>query len=102
MTSDAYDSTPARGTGPVWTRVYRPYARHAHLRQDVGLGSVACDPLDRRWPDDDEWRGTGSQEEYDRAAVLPLCTACFAIREAARLGIDFDQTDPAERERTLP
>ena len=39
----------------------------------------------------DEWRGTGSQAEYDLAAALPLCKRCGAYaagedkRRAGRL-----------------
>lgn len=30
-----------------------------------------------RW--DDDWRGTGSQAEYDVASRLPLCKRCEAL-----------------------
>lgn len=83
--SGAYDSAPARGTGLAWTRVYRLRGRKAHLRREDGA-SIACWPADQ--PGDsgteDHWLGTGSQAEYEHAAALPLCLACFAVREAAR------------------
>lgn len=27
------------------------------------------------------WRGTGSQDEYDRAAALPICKSCLRKTE---------------------
>lgn len=80
MTPDSYDSSA--GLEPVWTRVYRPGGRLAHLRGE----RIACEtasPQDRYDPD--TWLGTGSQAEYDRAASLPLCLRCFAAREAGGL-----------------
>jgi hypothetical protein len=100
MTSrDAYDSAPPRGTEPVFTRVYRSGGRYAHLRKEDGSGDIACEgPFSREDGRDDHWLGTGSQAEYEHAAGLPLHPACFSVREAAQIGIDADQTDPAERE----
>ena len=110
---DAYDSTPAHGSGVVWTRVYLPTGHYAHLMPGDG-GAVACErdampccftrccracgrhalaPRYDELPDPrcacphyrqhgrDEWHGTGSQAEYDKAAALPLCPRCFAVRE---------------------
>lgn len=100
---DTYDSTPPRGTELTWTRVYTERGREAHLRHEDGGGDIACrGPLSREDGQDDRWLGTGSQDEYDHAAAMPLCTGCFSVREAARIGIAEDQTDPEERERPAP
>lgn len=76
MSADSYDSSPPRGGGPLhWTRVYLPYGRTAHLLE-VGSGCpVVCSHYNR------EFLGTGSQEEYDRAAAKRLCMSCFRVRE---------------------
>lgn len=95
---DAYDSAPARGAPPGWSRVYRKGGRKAHLVHYEGLW-IACDDLaDPKMgePSAGSWLGTGSQQEYDRAASLPLCLACFAVREAGRFG---ETDDPATDER---
>lgn len=59
------------------TRVYTWTGRAAHLmplyEYSIPLGRALC-PVLPSWPD--EWRGTGSQEEYDLAASLPLCKRC--------------------------
>jgi hypothetical protein len=99
---DAYDSTPSRGTELTGTRVYRKGGRYAHLRKEDGSGDIACKgPFSKQDGRDDHWLGTGSQAEYDHAARLLLHPACFSVREAARIGIDEDQSDPAERGRQL-
>lgn len=99
----AYDSAPPRGSELPWTRVYRKGGWMAHLRREDGAADIAClgllSPEDGR---DDHWLGTGSQAEYDHAAQMPLCPRCFAVREAARIGIAADQADPEERERPAP
>lgn len=83
MTPDAYDSTPPRGTALAWTRVYQLGGEHAHLRHEDGFGDIAClGPLSDENGQDDNWLGTGGQEEYELAAALPLCEACFRVREA--------------------
>lgn len=79
MGPDTYDSTMQRGTGPVYTRIYRKRGRYAHLRE---LAS-SCQVLRQWWYiHDDGWLGTGSQAEYERAEALPLCPWCFRAREA--------------------
>ena len=87
---DAYDSTPVRGTPLEWTRVYRSGGRHAHLREESG-GLIACSVWRFReggW--EAGWLGTGSQDEYEHAAGLPLCLGCFAVRESGQFGITDD------------
>jgi len=80
---DAYDSTPPRGSRPEYTRVYLLGllgGQEAHLDEAVswtGCGGHAAGCRDR-------WLGTGSQDEYETAARLPLCRACFAWRETGR------------------
>ena len=111
---DAYDSTPAHGSGVVWTRVYLVTGHYAHLmpgddsyvaceqnatpccfhrqccrpcgRHDTPphydeLPDPRCACPHHRQHGRDEWHGTGSQAEYEKAAALPLCPRCFAVRE---------------------
>lgn len=67
-----------------WTRVYRPRnAAEAHLRRE-DAAVIACEDPARMssYPGREErWYGTGSQEEYEHAAELPLCLRCQAVRE---------------------
>lgn len=75
---DAYSPGCAHASPPAYTRVYRLRGREAHLREltaFTGCGGRAAFP---GW---DGWLGTGSQEEYEHAAGLPLCGKCFAYRE---------------------
>lgn len=71
-------------TGPVsladeCTRIYVPTGKVAHLRTPwASHGQPLC-PADPAWA----WRGTGSQEEYEHAATLPLCKRCAAMAEAS-------------------
>lgn len=72
LSPDAWsDTAPPRWRPEPMTRVYLVGGRVAHYREHA-----AC--IRRR--DYDDWHGTGSQAEYDRAAVKPLCPACFAWR----------------------
>jgi hypothetical protein len=87
---DAYDSSA--GAAPVYTRLYRPYGRYAHLRCDDGSRRVLCHMhmhIDMS-STDYGWLGTGCQAEYEQAARLPLCPLCWERREAqlmdSRLG----------------
>jgi hypothetical protein len=78
LSPDAASSSPQRGTGPVYTRVYRRGGRVAHILEAViGTG------CEREEEDHAIWRGTGSQREYDLAAKKPLCPKCFRWRESA-------------------
>lgn len=87
MTSpDSYDGGPVRpGLEPVYTRVYRPHGKIAHLWELAGGCPVMNRWSDPDWLDRESWLGTGSQEEYEHAAKLPLCTDCFRRREAGGL-----------------
>jgi protein-tyrosine phosphatase len=63
-------------------RLYLRRGSRAHLSPPFGGGSryVLC-AAEPTWPG--EWLGTGSQEEYDRAASLPICRHCkFAFGAA--------------------
>lgn len=57
-------------------RRYTRGGRVAHLvRVEAAQGRALC----RRQPDGfEDWRGTGDQVEYERAAALPLCRRCDA------------------------
>lgn len=81
MTPDAYDSPP--GQAPVFTRVYQAGGSHAHLRHEDGSQRILHEWDPDAETDPDTWLGTGDQDEYDRAAGLPLCPACFQQQQAA-------------------
>ena len=51
-------------------RVYTPKGKVAHLTQQ---GTIT---LCRLWYPEGLW-GTGSQEEYEKAAALPTCKTCY-------------------------
>lgn len=76
MSHDAarWDPTPTPpGHQHDWTRVYRRHGHEAHIRELIYSAHPRAS-----W-NDDGWFGTGSQEEYERAAQLPLCPKCFVI-----------------------
>lgn len=85
-TADAYDSSPLPGTAIEWTRVYRRGGKVAHLHSS-GYRIACDDPAESVMPppNDGSWLGTGSQDEYEKAASLRLCRTCFARREAGRI-----------------
>jgi hypothetical protein len=60
---------------PAGARIYTsasPKVRYAHVKSAVNLGSV-CETFSTR---EEPWLGTGSDEERDHAAALPLCPKC--------------------------
>lgn len=59
-----------------YRRVYLPSGRRAHLSPPFSARSGLC-AIAPEWPAD--WLGTGSQDEYDRAAALPLCRRCQSV-----------------------
>jgi hypothetical protein len=68
----SWSATPPPLHEHTWTRVYKRGQREAHIKELV-YSAHARKP--DRWFDG--WLGTGSQEEYDRAAAMPLCPHCF-------------------------
>jgi hypothetical protein len=69
---------PRPAPSAVFTRVYRAGGRVAHLRPEDLQYPAAPVCQDPRYDRDGEWLGTGTQEEYERAASLPLCQRCAA------------------------
>jgi len=67
-----------------YERRYTPGGKVAHLiwgpdwsRQEATYPHAACG-----WSGQTTyWRGTGNQDEYDRAAELPVCRRCLAAVE---------------------
>lgn len=56
------------------------------LAHDVPYDKIdpdKCRCAHARWPHEDEMLGTGSQDEIDWAAQLPLCRACERLRDKA-------------------
>lgn len=59
-------------------RRYSPNGRTAHLIDEADVGKPMQQTLCGRIESDAWWYGTGSQDEYDRAASLPTCKRCEA------------------------
>lgn len=61
--------------------VYLPSGKTAHLAQHAEEGDTYCQVIHRRShaPDGSTpyLLGTGSQDEWEHARSLPLCTECF-------------------------
>lgn len=62
---------------PYFERRYTPNGKVAHLISEANWGypypRAACG-----WDGQATyWRGSGSQDEYDRAQALPLCKRCM-------------------------
>ena len=63
-------------------RIYAPYSRMAHLSFE---GHIPICPRGKANPhcyDLNYWRGSGNQDEIDRANALPLCGECLDWVEA--------------------
>lgn len=83
LSHDSYDGGPARPSmEPVYTRVYRPRGKVAHLWELIFGCPVVGRLPSPDWFDRTSWLGTGNQEEYEQAAKKPLCRECFRRREA--------------------
>jgi hypothetical protein len=66
-------------------RMYLRRGRVAHLMVwwTTGHRRAVCNARPT-WPDtDDDWRGTGSQDEYERAQELPTCLHCERIEQTS-------------------
>lgn len=66
-------------TGVEYRRVYLRYGLVAHLLDPLkspnDASKAVCGREPNTWPDT-VWRGTGDQDEYDRANKLPTCKDC--------------------------
>lgn len=71
---------PKRPAGPEWR--YTPGGSVVHaMYPPIGTLAICGTEV---W-NSAEWRGTGSQVEYDRAASMRMCRRC-----GDRLGVVFD------------
>jgi len=78
MSSDEYRGRPPPPAHEhAWTRVYRRTGRIAHIRE---LLSAAHPWAPDSWDVAGSWYGTGSYEEYKKAARMPTCAQCFLIQ----------------------
>lgn len=68
------NNAPDQGIPDGYTLVYRPTGRYAHFA-DTGDAGGYCEVYCRLGGTG--WLGTGSQEQYERAASLPKCPACL-------------------------
>jgi hypothetical protein len=67
------------------TRIYLPGGRVAHLTFDTGRMALCENHLgmgDPRFHESDEWHGTGTQDEIEKAARMPLHQKCAEILAA--------------------
>lgn len=65
--------------------VYLPYGSMAHILPWVRTSEWAlCHFVTPRFGQ--SWRGTGSQDEYDKAKSLPLCERCRQVTEKESMG----------------
>lgn len=62
------------------TRLYLPRSRVAHLATPDSGHYALCRRVAPRWPE--EWLGTGSQAEYEKAAKMRTCTRCRDVLHA--------------------
>lgn len=55
--------------------MYAPKAKVTHLVSNAGPFYASHKAICGKYPPN-EWRGTGSQDEYDEAKRRPLCKRC--------------------------
>lgn len=72
MTAEEREKILAR-----FERRYLPKGTVAHLLNGNPLRDMA--ECGRSPWDSDEWRGTGTQEEYENAASWPICKRCLHV-----------------------
>jgi hypothetical protein len=65
------------GHDHAWTRVYRARGKVAHISELIYVAHLSAPSS---WDDSEGWYGTGSQEEYETAAAMPLCPKCFVVQ----------------------
>jgi hypothetical protein len=63
-------------TAHPFTLVYRETGYYAHIRELL----TAAHPEEMAAWTYDDWLGTGSQDEYEKARELPLCPRCKQAR----------------------
>lgn len=63
-----------------YTRVYTEGGGRAHLLDPLLSPNQPNSALCGHTPFMTLWHGTGSQDEHERAADLPLCSPCRAVR----------------------
>ena len=63
-----------------WFYLAAGQVTHARERHGGGLSAIAvCGQGTRWWVGNDDWRGTGNQDEYDNARDLPKCKRCTKL-----------------------
>lgn len=69
----------------TFTRIYLPHGKYAHLSKDGGFHEAMCEEFlgieDPRWHPPEVWHGTGSQDEIEQAARMPVHPECLKIME---------------------
>lgn len=78
MTNPSSGARTSGDPASAYERFYLPYGRVAHAFSRMStIGQRTNDAVcgASTW-DNVEWRGTGSQDEYEKAATLPRCRNC--------------------------
>lgn len=70
---------PRTRKDPVRQRVYMENGTVAHVLDYNRSANSNEQALCGRGPWPETWRGTGTQDEYDRAKELRLCVSCEAV-----------------------
>jgi hypothetical protein len=65
---------------PTGSLIYTPAGRKSHYKAALTEGAMCPDLAN--WPG--PWMGTGSSEERERAASLPLCPRCEIAASTSR------------------
>jgi hypothetical protein len=64
-------------TEPRFDRFYLPHGQVAHAISNIGPRSLYTSAACRTGPGFGSfWLGTGTQDEYEKAATLPRCRRC--------------------------
>lgn len=64
------------------------YLRQGKVRHALSYGTARMAQCGRGPGLWDDWLGTGSQAEYERAAELPTCTRCLKALQLQGVGRD--------------
>lgn len=78
--ADYVVDTSDREYGLVWRYLAGGTVRHGLTCGSHGRADFSVCGLSAHLPGGhDAWRGTGTQQEYERAAALPKCKRCMQI-----------------------
>ncbi len=61
----------------TWLYLNKHATRVHYIETDQTINAACGAHPSGMWPRHTDWRGTGSQTEYDTAATLPRCKVCL-------------------------